>query len=348
MTTSRNTARQGATARQATAQDREKVAADVRRAVEDAIWAPSVHNTQPWRFEAHGTRITLSADPDRRLDVADPQGREMLISCGAALYTLRLSLRRMGYRPVVHPLPDPDRPYLLADVDLEPGDPPDASVEHEHAQIRRRHSHRGGFRPEPVPAGILTTLRHAAEKEGARIVQAVDADVKGALAALTAAAEHVQRRTPAYATEIARWAPAPGTSRRDGVQEDSYPRRTPPTAPHFPARDFARGHGWGAEPPGEGAAGVVLLLVTPDDTPADWLRAGQALQRVLLRATEHDLAAAYHTQALQVPDLREFIRTQFCGDAHPQLLLRLGVPVGTSLRSVRRPVDDVLTQTSPA
>ncbi|MFG2248053.1 Acg family FMN-binding oxidoreductase [Spirillospora sp. NPDC048823] len=329
-----------------TPMESERVAADVRRAVEDAIWAPSVHNTQPWRFGVRGARITLRADPDRRLGVADPMGREMLISCGAALYTLRLSLRMLGYDPVVHLLPDPDRPHLLADVDLRPGEPADAAVELEHAQIRRRHSHRGGFLPDPVPAGVQSLLRHAAEREGARLVQAVDANVKGALAALTDAAEHIQRRSPAYATEIARWAPAPGTSRRDGVQEGAYPQRTPQTAPYFPARDFARGQGWGTEPdPDDGTArsGLVVLLVSGGDTPAHWLKSGQALQRVLLRAAEHGLSAAYHTQALQIPDLRAFIRTQFCADADPQLLLRLGAVEGEGRSSVRRPVEEVLT-----
>ncbi|MFI0411779.1 Acg family FMN-binding oxidoreductase [Actinomadura sp. 3N508] len=327
---------------------RDVTAEAVRRAVEDAVQAPSVHNTQPWRFAVRGSRISLSADSDRRLDVADPDGREMLISCGAALYNLRLSMRAQRFEPVVRLLPDPDRPHLLADVDMEPervraGD----EVEREHAQIRRRHSHRGAFRPDPVAAEVLTALRHAAEREGARLIQAADAHVTGALAALTEAAEHIQQRTPSYAAEIARWAPAPATARKDGVQQAAYPRQTPRTEPHFPARDFARGQGWGVEPStddGTVRAGIVLLLVTGSDTPAAWLEAGQALQRVLLCAAEHDLAAAYHTQALQVPELRAFIRAHFCDDAHPQMLLRLGVPDGEELTTVRRPVEEVITQ----
>ncbi|WP_067793615.1 Acg family FMN-binding oxidoreductase [Actinomadura formosensis] len=327
--------------------DVDRTAADARRAVEDAIRAPSVNNTQPWLFGVRGTRITLRADPDRRLDTADPQGREMLISCGAALYNLRLSLRAMGYAPVVRILPDPDLPHLLAEVEMTPGEPPDDDLLREHAQIERRRSHRGGFRPDPVPAGVLMSLRHAAEQEGARLVQAVDVNTKGALAALTAAGEHVQRRTPAYATEMARWAPAPGTSRKDGVQHGAYPRRPPQTVPNFPARDFARGQGWGVDTgPEDGITltGLVVLLVSEGDAPGDWLRTGQALERVLLRAAEHDLSAAYHTQALQIPELRAFIGAKFCGNAHPQLLLRFGVADTEELTSVRRPVEDVLTE----
>ncbi|MFA1541782.1 Acg family FMN-binding oxidoreductase [Actinomadura monticuli] len=333
----------------------DQVSVDARRAVEDAVWAPSVHNTQPWRFGLHGARISLSADADRRLDVADPDGREMLISCGAALYNLRCSLRALGYAPRVRMLPDPDRPHLLADVDLEPGEPADQQALRERAQIRRRRTHRGGFRPDPVPAGVLTAMRYDAEREGARLVEAVDAHVKGALAALTEAAEHVQQRIPAHTAEMARWAPSPRTGRADGVQEGAYPQRSPQavpqTVPHFADRDFARGHGWGVQvapdAPGVGAGvvGLALLLVSGGDAPADWLRSGQAMQRLLLRAAEGDLAVAFHTQALEVPELRAFISARFCGGGHPQMLLRLGVAEGEGLESVRRPVEEVIEAT---
>ncbi|WP_030176632.1 Acg family FMN-binding oxidoreductase [Spirillospora albida] len=318
-------------------------ATDIRRAVEDAIWAPSVHNTQPWRFGVRGARIALCADGDRRLDASDPDGREMLISCGAALLNLRIALHARGHDTTVRILPDPDRPHLLADVEATPGALADDDALFLHAQIRRRRSHRGGFQAAPVPPGLLAAFRDDAGRDGARLIQAVDANVQGALAALTNAAEHSRRRSPAHTAETARWAPAPGTRRTDGVQQGAYPRETPRTAPHFASRDFARGHGWGlAAAPAEAAPGAVLLLVTPADGPAHWLRTGQALQRVLLRAAGHGLAAAYHSQALLVPELRAFIRTTFCGNAYPQLLLRLGVPDGEPLQSVRRPVEEVL------
>src|SRR5690606_40254205 len=73
----------------------------LRAAVEAAVWAPSVHNTQPWSFCVSGAEVRLSADPERRLRVTDPDGRQMLISCGAALFNLRIALRALGHRPVV-------------------------------------------------------------------------------------------------------------------------------------------------------------------------------------------------------------------------------------------------------
>ncbi|QFG21279.1 hypothetical protein [Actinomadura sp. WMMB 499] len=327
----------------------EQLAGDARRAIGDAVWAPSVHNTQPWRFGVHGERISVRADADRRLNIADPSGREMLISCGAALYSLRLALRVLGYAPDVRLLPDPDRPHLLADVYMKPGEPPDGDTEDLHGRIRRRRTHRGGFVSGDVPDAVIRRIEVETEMEGARLVQAVDAHVAGALAALTDAAEHVQRRTPSYATEIARWAPAPGTRRRDGVQEGGYPRETPRTEPHFAARDFARERDRGVPGPAGGGgrdAGLIMLLVTESDDPACWIRAGQSLQRALLRADQHDLAVAFHTQALEVPELRDFIRTRFCAGRHPQSLLRIGA-VGDDapgLEGVRRPVEEVTNE----
>jgi hypothetical protein len=115
--------------------------------------------------------------------------------------------------------------------------------------------------------------------------------------------------------------------------------------PNFPARDFARGHGWGLPPSGEGrlpdSAGVVALLTTSSDGPGDWVSAGQALQRTLLFATSCGLAAALHSQPLEIPQLRDFIKIHFCDGACPQMILRFGA-TGQTAVSVRRPVEDVL------
>jgi hypothetical protein len=366
-----------ATAESAAAEDA------IRFAVEAAVWAPSVHNTQPWWFGSAGQervstagwtmsrRISLHADVDRRLDVADPDGREMLISCGAALFTLQVAIRDLGHDPEVALLPDADRPSLLADVRFGRQLPRGEENTRLYRQIRRRRTHRGAFRADPVAPSLLSTLSREAGLEGAELRVIADDRARAALGALTEAAEHVQRGIPASVAEAARWAPRPGTARADGVHEHTYPRTPRRTDPHFPMRDFSRGQGWGADhldaparpgdapgngpgngPGGEPATGVVALLTTPGDRRTDWLRAGQALQRLLLRATADEVCAAFHTQALEVPELREFIRGRFCAGAHPQMLLRLGhrpaapAPPEGDATGVRRPVTDVVTEES--
>ncbi|SEG85611.1 hypothetical protein SAMN04489712_11845 [Thermomonospora echinospora] len=325
--------------------------ADARFAVEAARWAPSVHNTQPWRFGIGDRRISLRADNERRLDCTDPSGREMMISCGAALFTLTLALRQLGYAPRVRLLPAPDRPCLLADVDVDvPAAAPETvnpEVARLYEQIRERHTHRGAFRPGQVTAGLPALLQVEARREGVTLRVITDTHAQATLGALTGAAEHLGRADPGIGAELFRWAPAPGDRRENGVHPDTYPRRAERTEPDFPGRDFARGQGWGTdapadEPAEQPSAGMVVLLTTPQDTPADWLRAGQALQRVLLRAqAEEGVSAAFHTQALEVPELRGLIRTRLCDGDHPQMLMRLGV-AGTRRKSVRRPVHAVV------
>ncbi len=312
-----------------------------QRVVDDAVWAPSVHNTQPWWFGHRGSTVTVHADPDRRLEVADPDGREMLISCGAALCTLRLAVRHHGRRPHVQILSDPDRPGMVADVAIGPPEPATGEEQRMYAQIQRRRTHRGGFRLGGLPAGLLQTLRNHAHAEGTMLRIVADPRARIALAALTEVAEQTHRQNPAYLTELARWAPRPGSSRLDGVHDDAYPRTHERTDPYFAERDFGRGQGWGLfGDDQQDVTGVVALLTTDGDGRADWLRTGQALQRVLLRAAEDEVSAAFHTQALEFPELREFIRAGHCDGAYPQMILRLGV-AGRETASVRRSPSDV-------
>jgi nitroreductase len=316
-----------------------------RLAIGVAVQAPSVHNTQPWRFRSGGRKISVYADASRQLKVADPAGREMLISCGAALFNLRVALRHLGYVPQGSILPDPAQPGLVARVTWEERVPPVDYEEQMFAAISRRHTHRGAFLPDPLPPSLLAALREEAGREGAMLRVAARDEERAALAAVVTAAEHATRLDGARDKELARWATPPGSSRRDGVPATGYPARPARSAPDFPGRDFAHGQGWGQPPsmmaPLHHSAGAVTLLATGVDQPADWIRAGQALQRVLVAATMHGVAAALHTQPLELPELREFIRLRLCGRAHPQMIVRLGATDAIT-ESVRRPVDDVL------
>src|SRR5207302_8964018 len=137
----------------------------VRYVVSRAVWAPSVHNTQPWRFAADGgPRISLHADVERRLAVADPDGREMMISCGAALFTIRLALRSLGYIPETRVLPDPAQPDLAAQVSWRERAAADESERRLWSHVLTRRTHRGAFDPEPLPPDTLAGLRDAAAR----------------------------------------------------------------------------------------------------------------------------------------------------------------------------------------
>jgi len=316
-----------------------------RLAIAAAVQAPSVDNTQPWRFGRAGREISVRADPARRLAVADPDGREMLISCGAALFNIRVALRHLGYLAEVSIGPDPRQPDLVARVRL--GEPSPAAEYEEtlFAEIKRRRTHRDAFLASPLPPGLLTALREEAAREGAILVVADSDDQVAALAAAVTAAEHAGRLDHPRTEELARWTRSPDDPDQDGIPATAYPARPQHSEPDFPGRDFAHGHGWGLSPsmmaPLHRSPGTAAVLATSVDQPVDWIRAGQALQRVLLAASANGIAAALHSQPLELPELREFIRVRLSVRAYPQLLMRFGA-TDELPASVRRPVEQVL------
>jgi nitroreductase len=316
-----------------------------RFAIGAAVWAPSVHNTQPWRFGAQQGEISLYADPDRRLAVADPDGREMLISCGAALFTVRLALRYRGYVPEAEVLPDPDRPMLVARIRWARRVPPADYECALYRQVPSRRTHRGGFEDAELPERLLAALGQDAARHRAVLRIMADGGRRAAVSAVVDAAESLLRLDLARSQELARWASAPGSRRPDGVPASAYQAQPEGTSPSFLGRDYAQGRGWGTEPAGAAAisrqAGAVGLLTTARDEPADWVNAGQALQRLLLDAASCGAAAALHTQPLELPQLRDLVRTHLVGGSYPQMIMRLGL-TGLTGVSVRRPVEEVL------
>lgn len=317
-----------------------------RFVVEAAVHAPSVNNTQPWWFSSGEHEISVHADVERRLPVADPDGREMMISCGAAAFTARVALRYLGFVPTVQVLPDPDLPNLVARISYSQDRTPPVDYERQlFTEVPRRRTHRGGFDAEPLPSGLVPALRDEASRESATLRVMGEDGQRSALAAVVEAADWALRLDPARVRESSRWAPPPGSPRRDGVPATAYPARPERTEPSFPSRDFAHGHGWGLPAAGHGtvprAAGLVTVLTTAADRPEDWVNAGQALQRVLLLASSSGVSAALHSQPLEVSQLRDFIAVTLCDGAHPQMVARFGTTGQVSV-SVRRRIDEVL------
>jgi nitroreductase len=310
-----------------------------------AVWAPSVHNTQPWLFGTDGQELCLYADGGRQLMAADPCGREMLISCGAALFTARLALRSAGRIPQTRVLPDPADPLLVARLTWQRRAAPARHELRLFDQVLRRRTHRGGFDPLPLAPELLAVLQAGATRDGAELRVITDEATRASLAATVQTAEQALRLEALRVQEMAAWISPPGSPRQDGLPATSYPARPVRVFPDFPGRDFSHGRGWGLPPTSADAAarsaGVVCLLTTAGDRPADWVNAGQALQRVLLTSSACGVAAALHTQPLELGWLREFIRTQLGGGSYPQLLLRLGTVIQTAA-SVRRAPASVL------
>lgn len=302
-----------------------------------ATMAPSMHNAQPWRFqfEPASQSISLFADSSRMLRVADPQGRALHISCGAALFNLRLAIAMAGRQPVVRLIPDPGRPLLLATVRLAgpaQAQPQEAEL---YEAIAARRTNRSPFSRRPVSPGVLADLAAAARIEGG-VLHFPDRQEVSRLLQLVQDAERELLADPAYRAELARW--AGGARDHEGIPTEAVgPRDLTGAAPvrdFTPTRPEPVQYAWFEEVP------QLAVLSTSFNSRADWLRAGQALERVLLVATIRGIAVSPLTPPLETADAW-LVRDPRSGIEYPQMILRLGYGVPVS-HAPRRPVEDVL------
>ena len=318
---------------------------EARWAVEQAAMAPSIHNTQPWRFRVVGGTFELYADTSRVLSACDPDGRELVVSCGAALLNLRLALRKIGFDARVTLLPEPAEPRLLARVVAIEAQPASPQERKAYAALLARRSHRGGFEERPLPPALLVALQRAATDEGAELVYVHDLGQRRRVLELARRAEAAMSGDERVRAEIAEWTPPPGSRRRDGVPATAYEAEPRHDDDDLPARDFDQGRGQGSlRPTAPVPAGVVAVLATVGDLQRDWLMAGQALERVLVTAAEQHVFAAVHSQLAEVSPLRNELRREFYDTGYPQLLLRLGF-APPAPPTPRRPVDEVIDLT---
>jgi nitroreductase len=303
--------------------------------------APSVHNTQPWRFRIGRSAVELYSDPRRKLRV-DPAGREMLISCGAALFGLRLAMRSQGYLPAVHLLPEPGRLRLLARVTLGAGGRPMTADEQRLLEaVPHRHTHRGAFDPVPLPAGLLPRLQHDAVAEGAAL-EIIDPGLAyQRLSDIVAAAGRRLDLDPRGRAEVRRWSRRAGSAARDGIPAAAFAARTREQRGRLRQRDFDLGRGIGLLSAGEPGPAVTAVLLTAGDRRADWLHAGQALHRMLLHAASAWVFASLYTQPLEAAPIRALIRERLALPGAPQMLLQLGV-ARTTRATARRPPGELI------
>ncbi len=315
----------------------------VRALIGAAGAAPSIHNTQPWRFRVSDDLIEVHGDPDRMLWVADPRGRALHLSCGAALFNLKLAIRALGAKPLVWPLPDPEHePTLLASVRLEEARPATVAEREMFEVIDQRHTSRAPFSSHPIPDAVQIALEQAATAEFA-VLRTLSVRDAALVLELAAAADKALEADFEHRVEMGQWIATEGD---DGVPAGALPHH-PDRAP-APVRDFSQ-----AAPAIERPAGSyellprLAVLSTARDEPGDWLRAGQALQRVLLTATRSGLATSLLYQPVELHDVRRDGPGWWPWPECPQIVVRFGYgPPGMS--APRRKLEDILDERSPA
>ena len=265
---------------------------DLRDHTEEIVWAatraPSYRNTQPWSFRVTARQVEVYADRTRSCRVADPDGRQLFLGLGAALFGVRLALSRLRLRAVVGLSRDHAHPDLAAVVvaagRLQAPDEEDRLYD----QLGRRRTVWTPFAEDmlPLPMELEVELADRVRHEGAS-ARWLRADARQAIADLTRRIAVDRRADALLVLETADW-----------------PTATPSLEP----------------PP------ALLAICTPNDHRADWLRAGQALHHALLAASTVGLASSFLGQVLEVPLLRTRLRADLDLPGCPQVVLGLGRP----------------------
>ena len=317
-----------------------ELADGVRRIVDLATRAPSIHNTQPWRWRVLDDGLELHADRGRQLTAADPGGRNLTLSCGAALQHALVAAAALGWDATTDRLPDGTDSTLLARITLTRGTPSE-NAEVELGTIRERCTDRRRFTSWPVPDTVLQHLARAAEHFSTRAIPLLDVTERFRAEMLIGRAAELQLADDTIVEEQRSWVEH---SPVDGIPTAALPAERPAMAAGRPSR-FASGsledHGREIE----SSDGLIVLCGGHDD-PASWLAAGEGLSALWLAATAQGLSVVPLSQVVEVPETRDALTEQVLGGlAHPFILVRIGwQPISRNHvpRTARRPLEDVL------
>jgi nitroreductase len=300
------------------------------------ILAPSSHNTQPWIFKVTAAGLELIADRTRALPVNDPDDRELVISCGAALFNLRVALAARGLGVQIATLPDPDRPDLLATLRVGPAGDASSPLAELAGAMPERRTYRKRFAKRGVGGEEVQALRDAAEAEGCSFLPVGEGGLEGRIAELVSEGDSIQWSNRSWRRELAAWMHP--RRKGDGL---AVPTLAAPIA-RMVVRTFDMGGGIAAKDQElADESPLLVVLGTDSDRETDWITAGQALERVLLTATSRGLQASYLNQPVQVPALRSELADE-TSLRFPQVILRFGYPEDELDAAPRRPVEAVL------
>ncbi|HEU4544962.1 MAG TPA: hypothetical protein VFR88_01585 [Microlunatus sp.] len=315
----------------------------LRHAASRAHLAPSIHNSQPWRFRIDHRTLEIRADHDRRLRVVDPAGRQLMISLGCALFNARVALAADRREVSVHRLPDPADPGLIARLVLSDRIAPWDPLVRLDPAIDRRHSNRREFFETRVTEEVQWELVAAARAEDSELVPVTSDHHRLELARLLWEATAEQSDDPAYRAEIREWTSGIA-SRKDGMTPPSYPMNSDDRG-EIPLRDFGVKVSGHMSPVASGRDQCLMILGSARDAPLAWIRAGEALQRLWLEATRLDHVISLFTQVVEVPDLRDELRTQLGLGCEPQVVIRVG-QAAPNVATNRRDLDQLIEEMS--
>lgn len=314
----------------------------IRNALKLACRAPSIHNSQPWRWVLDGDALRLFVDRSRWVVIADSSGREAILSCGATLDHLRVAMAASGWRAKIDRFPDPDNHDHVATVRFRPLNFVSEFHYRRAEAILERRTDRLPLRPPKFWACFVPDLRSTVEGSGTVVLDVLPDEVRPQLASASLSTAIVRRDDPSYQAELGWWTTPFALS--TGIPPSAVPSSSESIRVDV-GRDFPAAH----QGDQRSALGLdwstILVLSTGEDTRADVLRCGEVLSTVLLDCTVAGMATCTLTHLIELPESRDIVRCLVGEGREPQVLIRVGtapsmedLPAATP----RLPLDEVL------
>ncbi|MCZ4584338.1 MULTISPECIES: Acg family FMN-binding oxidoreductase [Rhodococcus] len=311
----------------------------VRIAVDLACRAPSVHNSQPWQWTYADGQLDLYTERGRLLASTDPSGRQLVVSCGAALNHLQTALTGLKWSVDIRRVPEGPHSGHLATIRFRHDARPQSHDFDLLAAIRHRYSDRRPFGPVSVKTPLPATLTDMARGMDVHLT-VLGQDARPTLAKATELTAAARKYDSAYQAELHWWA---GHS----IPQGGIPSDSLATAENRDRVDIGRRFPAGRDNDTGTAIdrSTVLVLSTETDGRGAWLRAGEALSAVLLEATVGGLATCPLTHTTELRQSREMIRGLLPDRGFPQALIRVGTTEKKSppRQTPRRPVESVFS-----
>ena len=309
-----------------------------------AVRAPSHQNTQPWKFRINATSLDVMIDRERTLSFVDPNFRELIISCGAAVQMIEVAARFFGFAPLVTLLPYGSDADWLARIELKNDYQTTTQDKEIFKAIKLRQTNRRWFENSQVNDSVLQECLTYAPKNATTLRFSNDKHLKTEFASLTALAVRMQFSEPWYRLELASNFSSKLSSRKDGMSSYGFsPRQLPTPINKILFQSFNMGKQVSVYNQQKIQTGSPALGVfsSPQDEKNDWVNIGRSLSHTLLTLTSHGFCVSYMNQAIQVESLRLNLKKLLKIDGIPQLVIRIG-KADSVVPTARRAVDDCL------
>ena len=309
----------------------------------DAVLAPSSHNSQPWLFEVNEDSIKLFADTSRALPILDSYNRELMISCGAAIGNLEVGANYFCLSCEFDYFPDARSSDHLVDVSLSEGHEVTANDRRLFSAIKDRTTTRKSLLPYTLPESVSAYLKKQASEVNIEFELIVDQEHRQTIAELISEADRKHFSDPEFRSELSQWIRASKNQQHDGMAVNSY--WTPSLLAKLESmiiKRFDVGSSVASKDKELTEESPTLgLIATESEEPSQWFATGMFLSRILLYLTASGISVGYMNQAVEIADIRRILREEADVTGYPQLLLRIG-KAEMSKQSARRPLTAVL------